>query len=266
MLNSMWSGVSGLQTHQASMDVIGNDIANVNTVAFKQSNVSFKDTLYKSVAGQQVGLGSSVGAITQDFNGGMLRETAVETNMALSGKGFFVMKDANGGQVSYTRAGDFRHSDNKDATHPAIGTVSLMNSEGKFLYGTTGGVSGTASVKIDLPADMREMMISREGVISYIDSSGALKEDQYTIDVATFANPAGLTQAGGNQFVASAESGAAIVASTDTSVVQGYLENSNVDLAKEFTEMIMAERGFQANSKTVTTSDSMLQEIMNLKR
>jgi flagellar hook protein FlgE len=257
----MWSGVSGLKTHQVSMDVIGNDIANVNTIAFKQSNVSFKDTLYKTVGGQQVGLGSGVGSITQDFNGGMLRETAVETNMALSGKGFFVMKDAAGTQVSYARAGDFQYSYNE-----ASDTVSLANADGKYLYGTVGGTAGTAASRIELPTDMREMTISRDGVISYIDADGALVEDAYTIDIATFPNPTGLTQSGGNQLTESSESGSASFGDSDTTVVQGYLENSNVDLAKEFTEMIMAERGFQANSRTVTTSDSMLQELLNLKR
>lgn len=261
MLNSMWSGVSGLKTHQAGMDVIGNDIANVNTIAFKQSNVSFKDTLYKTVGGQQIGLGSGVGSISQDFTGGMLRETAVETNMALSGKGFFVLKEADGSQPSYSRAGDFKFSYN-DTNN----TVRLASTDGKFLYGTAGGTSGSATTLIELPADMQEMMVSTDGVISYVDATGNLVEDAFTMDIATFANQTGLSQLGSNQMQATPESGAAAFGATDATVVQGYLENSNVDLAREFTEMITAERGFQANSRTVTTSDSMLQELLNLKR
>lgn len=261
MLKSMWSGVSGLQTHQASMDVIGNDIANVNTLAFKQSNVSFKDTLYQTVSGQQIGLGSGIGSITQDFQGGMLRETAVETNMALSGRGFFVMKDENGGSTSYARAGDFRYGYNSSNN-----TVSLMNSSGKYLYGSAGSGTGTASTRIELPPDMREMTISRDGIISYIDAAGTLHKDAFKVDIATFPNPSGLTQAGGNQYLQTAESGDPKYTASGTKVVQGYLENSNVDLAKEFTEMMMAERGFQANSRTITTSDSLLQELLNLKR
>lgn len=260
MLNSMWSGVSGLKTHQASMDVIGNDIANVNTVAFKQSNISFKDTLYKSVAGNQIGLGSSIGNVTQDFNGGVLQETGVETDLGLSGNGFFVLQD-DAGNKAYSRAGDFTYSYDETAN-----TVSLTNSEGKSLYGTVGATSGTATTKIELPADMQEMMISRDGVVSYVDSTGSLIEDAFIIDVATFSNQTGLMQDGGNEFSETTTSGSATFGSTDVAVVQGYLENSNVDLSTEFTEMIIAERGFQANSKTVTTSDEILQELLNLKR
>ena len=261
MLNSMWSGVSGLKTHQAGMDVIGNDIANVNTIAFKQSNVSFKDTLYKTVGGQQIGLGSGVASITQDFSGGIPRETAVETNMALSGKGFFVTKQADGTQPTYTRAGDFKFSYNDTSN-----TVRLASSDGKFLYGTAGAAGGTASALIELPADMQEMMVSTDGIISYVDAAGNLVEDAFTVDVATFANQTGLRQMGSNQMMETSDSGSATYGASDATVIQGYLENSNVDLAREFTEMITAERGFQANSRTVTTSDSLLQELLNLKR
>jgi len=261
MLNSMWSGVSGLQTHQADLDVIGNDIANVNTIAFKQSNVSFKDTLYKNVAGQQIGLGSSIGSITQDFKGGVMNETAVETNLALSGDGFFVLKDAAGSQTSYSRAGDFQFSYDSASDTVSLGTVG-----GKYLYGTAGASGGTASTRIELPANMQELTISREGVISYVDVNGALVEDAYTIDIANFANPNGLSQDGGNQFLETSKSGSVSFEPTDTQIIQGYVENSNVDLSREFTEMIMAERGFQANSRMVTTSDSILEELLNMKR
>jgi flagellar hook protein FlgE len=243
------------------MDVIGNDIANVNTVAFKQSNVSFKDTLYKSVGDQQVGLGVSIGRVSQDFSGGMLRATGVRTNMAISGNGFFVMKDAAGTNTTYSRAGDFDFSYDSTAN-----TIRLMSGDGRYMYGTAGGTGGSATTMIELPADIQDMMVSRDGVISYIDVDGNLVEDVFTIDIATFAGQGGLKQAGGNQYAETSESGSPTFGASSTEVVQGYLENSNVDLAKEFTEMILAERGFQANSRTVTTSDSILQELLNLKR
>ncbi len=261
MINSIWSGISGLQAHQATMDVIGNDIANVNTIAFKQSNVSFKDALYKSVGDQQVGLGASIGKITQDFSGGMLRATGVRTNMAISGDGFFVMKDASGTNTTYSRAGDFELS--YDAT---ADTVRLMSGEGRYLYGTAGGTGGSATKMIELPTDIQDMMVSRDGVISYIDGAGNLVEDAYTLDLATFPGQGALKQLGSNQYAETTESGGPNFTASNTQVVQGYLENSNVDLASEFTEMIMAERGFQANARTVTTSDSILQELLNLKR
>ena len=262
MLSSLWSGVSGLQSHQSSMNVIGNDIANVNTTGYKQSNVSFADTLYNNVSGRQVGTGVRATSVTQDFNDGALRETAVDTNLALSGSGFFVMSD--GDSTSYTRAGDFTYSYNNDGSP---GTVSLTNGSGQYLYGTSGSTPGSASTQISLPADMREMSISSDGLISYVDSSGTLVSNAWVVDIAHFSNPAGLSQLGGNQFAETMASGSANYYTTDsTIVVQGYLESSNVDISKEFTEMIMAERGFQANSRTVTTSDSILQELLNLKR
>lgn len=269
MINSMWSGVSGLRSHQSYLDVIGNDIANVNTLGYKQSNVSFQDAFYQTIsnpaegkAGRQVGLGVNVGKITQDFDAGMMQQTGVDSHMAIDGDGFFVLKDATGQQTSYTRAGDFDKS--YDATTDRI---NLLGPDGKYLYGTTGGTSGTASTLIALPADMQSMTINNEGVISYTDGTTGLKvEDVFTIDIATFPGQTGLSQIGGNQFIETTASGSPLYTSTEYNVVQGHLENSNVDLAKEFTEMIVAERGFQANSRTVTTSDSMLQELLNLKR
>lgn len=268
MINSMWSGISGLRSHQTSMDVIGNDIANVNTIAFKQSNVSFQDAFYQTLAspgnetsGKQVGLGVSVGKITKDFNGGTLQQTGVASNLAISGEGFFVMKDAAGLNTTYTRAGNFDLSYNS-----ATDSLNLLGADGSYLYGTVGGTRGSASSMISLPSDIQDMMISTDGVISYIDGTGALVENAYTVDIATFRGQSGLSQAGGNQFAETMASGEPIFTSTSYQVVQNYLENSNVDLATEFTEMIVAERGFQANSRTITTSDSMLQELLSLKR
>lgn len=268
MLRSMWSGVSGLRTHQQQMDVIGNDVANVNTTAYKQSNVTFQDAFYQSMSaptegssGLEIGLGVSIGSISKDFSEGVLLDTGVATNLAISGDGFFTVKNVDGTQSGYTRAGDFELS--YDSTTEK---VRLFAGDGKYLYGTTGENSGSASTLIELPANMQELMVSREGQISYIDGDGALVSNVFTIDVATFGSTADLTQQGGNLYAESTASGGPIFDSTEFSIEQGYLENSNVDLAKEFTEMIIAERGFQANSKAITTSDDMLQELLNLKR
>jgi len=271
MLNSMWSGVSGLRTHQTKMDVIGNDIANVNTIAFKQSNVTFQDAIYKSLTspgegttGKQIGLGVSVGKISKDFGGGNLQSTGVESHMALTGDGFFVLKDTSGENVTYTRAGNF------ELVPYGTNQQALMGPNGKYLYGTDNGVGGSAGDIIAIPSNVSELTIDANGVVSYYDNTGSppvgLVPNAYTVDIATFAGQSGLLQVGGNQYAATTASGTAQFGSNDTQIVQRHLENSNVDLAKEFTEMIVAERGFQANSRTITTSDSMLQELMNLKR
>ncbi|MBN2703553.1 MAG: flagellar hook-basal body complex protein [Pontiellaceae bacterium] len=268
MLSSMWSGVTGLRSHQTYLDVIGNDIANVNTVGYKQDNVAFQDAFYQSLSkpsegtpGKQVGIGVSVGKLSTDFNMGSMQETGVASNIAISGGGFFVLKDDEGLQTTYTRAGNFELSYDSDSD-----TLRLMGTDRKYLYGTTGENKGSASELIALPPDIQDLMVSGDGHISYIDGTGSLVENVYTIDIATFPGEAGLSKVGGNQYIETPASGEPIFTSTDYSLVQGYLENSNVDLASEFTEMIVAERGFQANSRTVTTSDSMLQELLNLKR
>lgn len=268
MINSMWSGVSGLQVQQNELDVIGNDIANVNTVGFKQSNVSFLDTFYQTLdtptqgtSGKQIGMGVSLGRIAQDFTDGTMKQTGVPSDLAISGNGFFVLKDASGQNTTYTRAGDFQLSYDSSAD-----TLSLMGPDGKYLYGTSGGTAGTASTQITLPSDVQDISISSKGVLSYVDGTGATVADAYNVDIATFPGEHGLKQVGSSQYAETAASGAPNFTSTDHEVMQGYLENSNVDLAKEFTEMIVAQRGFQANSRTVTTADSVLQELLNLKR
>ncbi len=264
----MWSGVSGLRTHQTKMDVIGNDIANVNTVGFKQSNVTFQDAIYKSLSspgagttGSQIGLGVSVGKISQDFNGGNLQNTGDESHLALAGEGFFVLKDAGGNNATYTRAGDF------EMVMYGAGEKALMGPNGKYLYGTQGGTSGSANTMIKLPENISNLTIDSKGVVSYYDNETALLvPDAFVVDVARFSGQSGLLQVGGNQYSETTASGTPNYSSNGDIVVQRHLENSNVDLAKEFTEMIVAERGFQANSRTITTSDSMLQEVINLKR
>lgn len=268
MMNSLWSGVSGLLAHQTNMDVIGNDIANVNTIAFKQSNVSFQDSFYNLLgspttnsSGKQVGMGVNIGKITQDFTGGSLHATGVANHIGIEGDGFFVLKDASGQNTSFTRAGNLELSYNSGTD-----SLNLRGPDGKYLYGTSGGIGGSANAMIDLPGDIQDMMISSDGSLSYIDGTGTLVEDAFTIDIATFSSDTGLSQIGGNQYEANEASGSAKFGGGNHALAQGYLENSNVDLATEFTEMIVAERGFQANSRTITTADSMLQELLSLKR
>jgi flagellar hook protein FlgE len=181
--------------------------------------------------------------------------------LAISGDGFFVMKDESGNNATYTRAGDFEESLVGDGS-----TFAFLGPDGKYLHGTSGSSGGTASTMITLPSDIQSYTISNKGSVSYVDGTGSLVDDAFTIDIANFAGKGGLKQVGGNQYAETTSSGNPFYTSTDYDVYQGYLENSNVDLAKEFTEMIVAERGFQANSRTITTSDSMLQELLNLKR
>lgn len=284
MLQSMFSGISGLRTHQRRMDVIGNDIANVNTPGYKQSDVTFKEAYVTTLRapspgtpGQQVGLGTQLGGITKNFKGGILMETGQSGNMGISGEGFFVVAEpgaaAGLGNAFYTRAGDFM----LDVEPGAPPTTYLINPDGKRLRGLIGdaaatdmtGLDGSTFVDITLPANTTSFSIGLDGVV-YASSLGGTPVAVARVAVATFDNNTGLEAVGSNLFRTNAAASIRTFNNANSNgigqVFQGYLENSNVDLAQEFSDMIITQRGFQANSRSITTSDEMLQELLSLKR
>ena len=266
MIGSMWDGVSGLMTHQQRMDVIGNDIANVNTVGYKESDVTFKEQLVNvmqapgaNTLGKQVGMGVMMGSISRNFKDGVLMQTERSGNLAIGGDGFFQVID-QGGNLHYSRAGDFQIM--TDGNNPAA-NLYLANSNGNYLCDGAGAA-------LAFPVDTVDFAIAVDGTVTTTNEAGeqvALGQ----IQTARFDNPAGLLSIGHNLYDEVAEaSGAAEFDAPGQpghgELYQGYLENSNVDLAKEFTNMIITQRGFQANSRSITTGDEMLQEIMALKR
>lgn len=284
MLQSMFSGISGLRTHQRRMDVIGNDIANVNTPGYKESGVTFKEAYVTTIRapapgtpGQQVGLGTQLGGIVRNFRGGILMETGQSSNLGVSGEGFFVVAEPNAaaGDNYFTRAGDFM-LDVDDATK----TSYLINPDGKRLRGVVvanlgdpapdlTGLSETDLTDMTLPTDTTSFNIGLDGVV-YASVNGASPEVWGRVALATFDNNTGLLSVGNNLFQKTAAANIRTFNNPGENgsgqVFQGYLENSNVDLAQEFTDMIITERGFQANSRTITTSDEMLVDLLQLKR
>lgn len=273
MLRSLYSGVSGMRGFQTKLDVIGNNIANVNTIGFKGGRVMFKDILSQTVAGvsapnaarggvnaQQVGLGVSLASIDTVHTPGSAQTTNVPTDLRIDGDGFFLVGTAGGtGEQTYlTRAGNFSLDANGN----------LVTADGLHVFDT-----GGQPINID-PTTILSFSIAKNGDIIGVDAAGATSTVA-TIGVMKVTNPAGLAKVGGNlyQMTANANTDTAIspVAPGDTaagtgSLIAGQLEMSNVDLTGEFTEMIVAQRGFQANSRIITTSDEVLQEVVNLKR
>ena len=279
MLPSMYSGVSGLLTHQERMNVIGNDIANVNTVGFKQSDMTFQEayvTTLRSPApgtpGQQVGLGVQMGQLERDFTSGALMQTGTASNFAVSGDGFFVVSDPANGSQYLTRAGDFVLD--VDTT---TNQTYLITSDGRRLQGVMGGPPapdltglGMADMQdIVLPANATSYSVGLDGIL-YVSLDGATPVAAGRIALADVQNPTGLNSIGNNLYALTDAAAIRPFANPGESgngqIFQGYLENSNVDLAREFTDMIITQRGFQANSRTITTSDEMLQELLSLKR
>ena len=313
MLRSLYSGVSGMRGFQTKMDVIANNIANVNTTAFKSSRVSFQDMLSQTTANasgpsanglgginaRQVGLGVKVGSIDMMMGGGALQPTNRELDFAIENEGFFmvssnvsevdsetaILTDAVVGTVNYTRDGAFFRDYEGN----------LVNASGQRVLGYLGDAPASIEdgIGIDLEGveDISEVLrplkiaeINEDGgeLQSFsIDTSGLIiavysQDGEATtqilgqIGIARFSNPEGLSKAGGNNYASSNNSGPTQLGLAGSngfgSINQGFLEMSNVDLANEFTEMIIASKAYSANSRSISTSDEMLQELINLKR
>lgn len=265
MIRSLYSGVSGMRNHQVRMDVIGNNIANVNTTAFKSSRVNFQDIISQtirsaspstgdtgSVNPAQVGLGMMVASISPNLQQGALQNTGRILDVAIQGEGFFMIKKSDAAdETFYTREGILFIDDNND----------LVNSNGYY-------VCDSAGDKINMGADpVTTITISDLGEIFV--NNGETPVGQ--IGLASFPNPTGLEKVGQNLYQSSpasgdAEEGYAGVDLQNSRINSGVLEMSNVDLTEEFTNMITTQRGYQANARTITVSDSLLEELINLKR
>jgi len=260
MLRSLYSGVSGMKNFQTKLDVIGNNISNVNTIGYKKSTIQFQDLLSQNLSSSgvnpmQVGLGSTTSAITVQHTAGSLMFTGVGTDLAIIGDGFFTVENPTGGAPYLTRSGNFAVDDEG----------FLVTQQGHYVL-DNGNPPSRINVKVKDGVEYSSFSINRNGEIIGKLADGTEDPNPIaTLQVLTVPNPSGLSKAGGSYYQATVQSGAA-VAAENFQVSSGQLEMSNVDLTEEFTEMIIAQRGFQANSRTITTSDEILQEVVNLKR
>jgi flagellar hook protein FlgE len=282
MMRGMFSAISGLKNHQVMLDVTANDIANVNTIGYKSARTTFKDSLTQLQRGAsgagganggsnaaQVGLGVGLGSIDNLMSGGASQATGNPLDVAIEGEGFFRISQTAPGTApanfQYTRAGNFTTN---TAGH-------LMTQEGYYVIGKNavgpvGGpyTPGPTDGHIQIPADGTNVAIGQDGSVSFVRNGN--REVAGYITLATFTNPAGLERASGNRWVESASSGNENVDVPNVDgkgrTTAGVIEMSNVDLAQSFTTMITAQRGFQANSRVISTSDEMLQDLVNLKR
>lgn len=268
MLRSMYSGIGAMRNFQTKLDVIGNNIANVNTYGFKKGRTIFKDLMSQTISGagepnagrggtnpKQVGLGSQLAAIDTVHTQGSLQTTGRVLDLAISGDGFFILGELKNGNLInllFTRAGNF-YLDKEGY---------IVNTDGQYLLGVENSF-------LKIPTDAKSLSIGADGKVTIVDASGTLRTIG-TIQLAKFANNDGLEKAGNNLFRETTNSGAPTTgapgANGTGTIVSGALEMSNVDLAEEFTEMIVAQRGFQANTRIITTSDEILQELVNLKK
>ncbi|MCX6973692.1 MAG: flagellar hook-basal body complex protein [Verrucomicrobia bacterium] len=252
LLNSFTSGVSAVKTFGKSLEVIGDNIANVNTTGFKGSRMTnqdnFSQTFDAASAGgknsMQVGGGTSVASISQKFTQGVLSTTGGPADLGIAGPGFFKVTGTAG--TFYTRAGDFR-----------------LDNEGTLLTNSGLKVDGATTLK-----DVDSYQITKDGKINTYKDGKMSPAGGGTITLVTFANPNGLKREAGNLFsnlgAAAGEENSGSTVKGD--IIQGTLELSNVDLTQEFSDLILAQRAFQAGSRIITVSDSVMEEIVNLKR
>ncbi len=260
MIRSLWTGATGMQAQQLRLDVIANNLANVNTSGFKKSKVDFEDLVYQKLrlagamnaegnqvpVGMEVGLGVRPVAVNKVFTQGDYEQTNNELDMAIEGRGFF--KVLVNGEELYTRAGHFKVDRDGYVVTP----------DGARLQPEFAVPQGTTRIEI-----------TPDGLMSALDANGNPLA-QVQLLLYDFPNPAGLYAIGRNLFRASDAAGDVIEGTPGRegfgTIAQGYLEMSNVEVVEEMVQMIVTQRAYEANSKTIQTADAMLELANNVKR
>jgi flagellar hook protein FlgE len=284
MMRGMYAAISGLDVHQTMLDVTANNLANVDTIGYKAQRTTFVDQLSQQLRAAtgpttgtsgnggsnaaQVGLGVQLGSIDNLMGQGSMQSTGNTLDLMIQGDGFFQVADGDPtatpptfGATQYTRAGNF--------TLNSAGYLTTQSGEYVLGQQASGAVSATnAQGPIKIPPGSTSVAIGTSGAVTYVDTAGNTQTAGY-VSLASFPNEAGLTRDGGSMWSQSASSGPPMTTGTPGTgnlgtTISGELEQSNVDLATEFTNMITAERGFQANSRVITTADQMLQTIVQI--
>jgi flagellar basal-body rod protein FlgG len=264
-MKAMWSAASGMKNLQLKIDTISNNLANVNTVGFKNQRVEFKDIMYESLTTSErleeegkpvpieIGHGVMISATLRNFTTGNLQQTENPTDLAISGNHFFKVID-NNGSTRYTKDGTFKIATSEEG-------AQLVTSDGYYVQGVDGNVI--------LGENVSEISIDSKGVIQVKRDGIQDYELIGQLSLSKFVNPAGLEAVGKNLFKETGASGVAIEGIEEgdqTEVMQGFIENSNVQIVDEMINLITAQRAYEINSKSIQTADSMLEIANNLKR
>jgi flagellar basal-body rod protein FlgG len=245
MSQSCYTAALGIKTQQQRVDAIADNIANINTTAYKYTRVDFKDALYSAMENPaepdgtgnlQRGHGVLLAGMNRVFSQGAYLETGRETDLYIDGEGFFAVQSP-AGDIFYTRDGSFEKSVETDGTY-------LVTAKGYYVLDANGQ-------KIRLQGD--QMNVSSSGGIS----QGGEGAPYATLGIYTFPNEKGLTAVSDGFFEASDASGGAEPAGQETRIKQKALEGSNVEIAAEFSKLIRAQRVFSLSSRALTTADEM---------
>ncbi|MEW6732489.1 MAG: flagellar basal-body rod protein FlgG [Acidobacteriota bacterium] len=257
MSQSLYTAATGMQLQQRNLDNIANNIANASTVGYKRTRLEFQDILYQNLrtpgaaatastplpVGLQIGMGARAISSERIFLQGDFRQTENPLDMVIEGNGFFQVRLSTG-DLAYTRAGSFH-----------------LDAQGQIVT-----ASGEAlEPAIAIPTNATSVTIGADGTVSVTTPGQANAQIVGQIQLASFANPAGLEAVGRNLFRETSASGQAVVGTPDTDglgrINQGFIEGSNVSVVEELVAMIAAQRAYETNSKVITAADRMLTTI-----
>ena len=260
MINSLWISKTGMEAQQTQLDVISHNLANVSTTGFKRSNAVFEDLMYQNLrqvgansteqsqlpTGLQLGLGVRTVATSRSFTQGSMQQTSNQLDVAIKGNGFFQVTQPDG-TIGYTRDGSFQ-----------------VDSQGRLV--TSSGLPVANGITV--PPSATNVSIAADGTVSATLPNSATPQNIGSLALANFVNPAGLEPRGDNLYVETAASGQPNGGTAGTNglgtVMQGFLETSNVNVVQELVSMIQTQRAYEMNSKAIQTSDQMLQKLGQL--
>jgi len=255
---SLYSAATGMEAQQLNLNAIANNLANVNTPGFKRSKIEFQDLLYQKPravgsdsgggnivpTGIEVGNGSRVASSSKLFTQGQLTNSGEKLDLAIQGDGFFEVQRSDG-TIGYTRDGSFK-----------------LNAQGQVV--TTDGLPVLSGFQTIPPG--ANVTISENGQVTVQSTSGT---QSFRLTMTRFANPSGLRSMGANIYEETAASGTPESGNPGEqgfgSTLQGYIEGSNVNIMEEMVALIIAQRAYEINSKSIQTSDEMLQNVAQMK-
>jgi len=252
-----------MTAQQMNVDNIAHNLANANTSGFKTRRAQFQDLLYQSIVqpgsasgqqtvvptGLQLGLGTRAASNEIIFSQGNFSQTDNPLDLVIQGRGFFQVRRPSG-ELAYSRCGSFH-----------------LDRDGNMVTGDGNPIEP----QITIPADAQAISIAQDGTVSYTQTGQTAAQQAGQIQLANFPNPAGLNSLGGNLYAPTDASGDPTVGVPGGqeglgTVMQGYVEQSNVSIIEEFINLIVAQRGYEANSKVVQAADQMYQQVNNLQR
>jgi flagellar basal-body rod protein FlgG len=260
MINSLWISKTGMEAQQMQLDVISNNLANVSTNGFKKAHAVFEDLMYQNLrqvgsnateqstlpTGLQVGLGVRTVATSRSFSQGSLQQSNNNLDVAVQGNGFFQVTMPDG-TTGYTRDGAFQ-----------------LDSQGRMVNSSGLLVQGGITV----PANATNLSVAQDGTVTASIPGTTTPQGIGTITMASFINPAGLEPKGQNIYAETIASGQPNAGTPGTNglgtLMQGFVETSNVNVVQELVSMIQTQRAYEMNSKAIQTSDQMLQKLGQL--